>query len=264
MTNFDAKAVALLLWCAAIPLLITFEQHLVGAVVLVSSSFATWGSQDRLFQRRFGILIGAVALLGVAPISPSTETSRAVVLGGFFVAALVLPTVLLAKDQGAIVYQWLPKHWSWLELIYVLVSIPLAWGGLWLYFGLSPHVPFNWALPAQPNEVELFKLFMGINAVGIWDELFFINIAFALLRSLYPFMVANFAQTVLYVCVLVDMAFAGWGVVFVAALALTQGIMFERSKVLLYVLVVHLIVDYFLFQAIVEAHYPGFQAWWHP
>jgi hypothetical protein len=40
--------------------------------------------------------------------------------------------------------------------------------------------------------------------------------------------------------------------------------MFERSRVLIYVLAVHLIVDYFLFQEIVEAYYPGFSAWWHP
>jgi hypothetical protein len=40
--------------------------------------------------------------------------------------------------------------------------------------------------------------------------------------------------------------------------------MFERSKVLMYVLVVHLIVDYFLFQEVITAYYPGFKAWWHP
>jgi membrane protease YdiL (CAAX protease family) len=259
MNKWDARATALLLWCVGIPLLITFEQYALGAAALGISSLATWRSQDAVFQRRFGVLIGCVALLGLAPISPSTQTVPALTLGVFFVAVLVLPSLVLAKDKGVIGFSWLPKEWSWLETFYVL-----AWGGFQVYFALSPHVPFHWALPPVPDDLELLKLFLGINAVGIWDELFFINLGFAVLRSVYPFWVANFAQAVLYVCVLVDMAFTGWGVVFIAFLALTQGIMFERSKVLLYVLVVHLIVDYFLFQAIVKTYYPGFKAWWHP
>jgi membrane protease YdiL (CAAX protease family) len=104
---------------------------------------------------------------------------------------------------------------------------------------------------------------MGINGVGIWDELFFINICFAALRYLFPFRIANPAQAVIYTSVLYDMAFTGWGPVFVAVLALTQGFMYERSKVLIWVLIVHLIVDYFLFQAIVDHYYPDFSVWWH-
>ncbi len=40
--------------------------------------------------------------------------------------------------------------------------------------------------------------------------------------------------------------------------------MYERSRVLLWVLIVHLVVDYFLFQGIVGAHYPELSVWWHP
>ena len=45
---------------------------------------------------------------------------------------------------------------------------------------------------------------------------------------------------------------------FVLALAITQGAMYERSKVLLWVLLVHLIVDYFLYWQIVTGHYPDY------
>ena len=124
-------------------------------------------------------------------------------------------------------------------------------------------MPFNWTLPSEPNGSELFKLFMGINAVGIWDELFFINICYAVMRSLFSYRVANIGQSVIYVSVLYDMAFSGWGPLFILLLALSQGAMYERSKVLLWVLIVHLIVDYFLFQIIVEAYYPALEVWWH-
>ena len=57
--------------------------------------------------------------------------------------------------------------------------------------------------------------------------------------------------------VLNDMAFNGAGPLFVYAFALIQGTLFEKTENLLYVLVVHLIVDYFLFQEIVTSYYPA-------
>ena len=243
-----SRIAALLALCVAVPLLITLEQYALGVLALLLSIICTVFTRDAVFQRRFAVLIVCTALLTVAPIATSTDTIPALTLGVFLVAVIVLPHWALAppRDSRVIQYQWLPKHWSRLEVAYVLLSIPLAWAGLRLYFTLSPEVPFNWTLPALPNDDSLLRLFFGINAVGIWDELFFINTVYAVLRSLFPFWTANLASSVFYVAVLNDMAFTGWGPVFVGILAITQGVMFERSKTLIYVLIVHLIVDYFL------------------
>jgi hypothetical protein len=262
------KRLALLTWALSVPLLIPLEQFVIGGAFWALSATATWLTRDRTFQRRFAVLLGCVALLAVAPINTRTDTTHALELGLFFALVVIVPWLLLRDERRSdgervISYQILPKRWSRLEIAYVLISAPLAFAGLSVYFALSPEVPFNWTLPSTPGDESLLRLFAGINAVGIWDELFFINTIYAVLRSLYPFWWSNIAQAVLYVCVLNDMAFTGWGPVFVGILALTQGIMFERSRVLIYVLVVHLIVDYFLFQAIVGAHYPGFRTWWH-
>ena len=110
------------------------------------------------------------------------------------------------------------------------------------------------------------RLFVGINSVGIWDELFFVNVSFAVLRSLFRFRTANAIQAVLYTSVLYDMAFTGIGPFIVYLFAWTQGAMFEESENLLFVLVVHLIVDAFLISAIVGFHYPGHHLdflWFH-
>ena len=249
----------------SVPTLVTLEWWIPGGLAFVASVGLTWLTNDAAFRRKMFVLLGCVGILALAPINTDTANIKFLTLGLPFLAVIVLPWLILRRtDPGIITFALWPRHFSWLEFGYVLLSIPLAWGGLRLYFTLSPEVPFNWNLPAQPNDLENFKLFMGINAVGIWDELFFVNTCFALLRSIFPFWTANFAQTVVYTSILVDMAFRGYGPVFVAVLALTQGIMFERSKVLIYVLAVHLIVDYFLFQEIVTAYYPGFKAWWHP
>ncbi len=60
----------------------------------------------------------------------------------------------------------------------------------------------------------------------------------------------------IYTSVLHKMAFTGHGTWIVYLFALTQGVMYEKSRVLLYVLIVHLIVDVFLVLAILQYHYP--------
>jgi hypothetical protein len=63
---------------------------------------------------------------------------------------------------------------------------------------------------------------------------------------------------VIYTAVLYDMAFTGIGPILVFIFALTQGTMFEESENLVYVILVHLIVDAFLFSGIVDFYYPGY------
>jgi hypothetical protein len=234
----------------------------VGVVAALAFVFF-WTKESSERKRRYAALAAALLILMLAPISTSLEPWNIFWLALCFLAVLVIPALLLRKT-GVVTFHFWPKHLDWVDVGYTLLSIPLAWAAFELYFKvLSPEVPFNWKLGSEPNNGELFTLFMGINAVGIWDELFFVNTSFAVLRSLFPFRTANFAQSVIYMIVLYDMAFTGWGPVFVYILALTQGFMFERSKVLLWVLIVHLIVDYFLFQAIVTRYYPTLDVWWH-
>ncbi len=214
-------------------------------------------------RRKYLALAVPIGILAIAPLDTGLDWRHVLELGAAFVAVLVVPPLILRRPD-IITFKLWPERFDLVDVLYTLSSVPLAWGGLTLYLEvLSPEVRFNWLLPSTPDGEELFKLFMGINAVGVWDELFFINICFAILRSLFPYRVANPAQAVIYTVVLYDMAFAGWGPVFIAVLALSQGAMFERSRILVWVLIVHLIVDYFLFQIIVEAYYPNLAVWWH-
>ena len=67
--------------------------------------------------------------------------------------------------------------------------------------------------------------------------------------------IANAAQAVIYTSILHKMAFTGLGPYLIYVFAITQGIMYEKSRCLLYVLIVHLIVDAFLVEAILKYHY---------
>lgn len=224
-------------------------------------------SQETPYRRkRYLALAAPLLLLALTPITTDTSARGFALLGTSFTLALLLPTLILWRERPRpITFAFWPKRLEPLDIFYTLLAVPLAWGVFGLYFGvLSPEVPFNWALSADPDTGELLRLFVGINLVGVWDELFFINVGYAVLRQLFGPRTANLAQAVIYTTVLWTMAFRGVGPLFVYLFALTQGAMYERSKVLVWVLSAHLIVDYFLFQAIVTAYYPDFSVWWHP
>ncbi len=252
-----ALLITVVLWVA-------LELFLLGsisaAIFIISLLFES--PKRRLY---YLALFSSIAVLTIAPINTDVNPSHVAILFTAFVAALVLPTVILWREKPKVIdFRLFPKHIDWVDVLYTVISIPLAWAVISLYFRvISPEVPFNWTLGAEPNNGELFGLFMGINGVGIWDELFFINVSYAIIRALFPFKVANPAQAVIYTGILWDMAFRGTGFFLVYIFAITQGAMYERSKALIWVLIVHLIVDYFLFQMIVNTYYPNLKVWWH-
>lgn len=250
---------ALVSFCLAAPLLIAFRTVLPGMVAWTLSFTAAMLTRDGAFLRRLGVLLICIAVLAVAPINTDTSNAHFFALGTLFFLVIAGPALFLGRtDPGVIRFQMLPRRFRWLDLFYVLISMPLSLLVFRFYFGIvNPEVPGHWHLPAQPDSEAIWRLFIGINCVGIWDELFFVNTVYAVLRSMFPYRVANAAQAVVYATVLYRMAFTGIGPPIIYIFALTQGTFIEQSKSLLYILIVHLIVDAFLLASIMGHHYPG-------
>ena len=260
----DRRHAALLPLLAATVLLIPLERFLLGGAAWLVALVMILRVPERQYRLRMGLLLGCVALLGIAPIHTDRNDAHFVSLGLCFLAVVLVPALVMGRfDRGIIRYRFWPRRFRWLDLIYTIISIPLAWAIIhWYFFTVNPELPTHWPMPQPRTDEGVWRLFIGINAVGIWDELFFVNTVFALLRACFSFRVANLAQAVVYSSVLTDMAFTGIGPILVFLFALTQGFMFERSENLLYVLVVHLIVDAFLVAAILGYHYPGYTPGW--
>ncbi len=261
------RGLLLVAYASAIVLNIAVQDYRLGIPAFATVLVLLLRDPSPELRRRLGVLLGCVAILTVADINTGLSNANFLRVGIPFAAVIVLPSLVLARsDPGVITYRLWPHRFRWLDLLYVAISIPLAWGILEFYWWVNPFMPTHWPLPPHFDREQVIRLFVGINSVGIWDELFFVNISFAVLRSLFRFPVANAVQAVLYTSVLYDMAFTGLGPLIVYLFAWTQGSMFEESDNLLYVLVVHLIVDAFLVSAIVSAHYPGHQVdflWFH-
>ncbi len=245
----------------AIPL----HWHVAGAVTGTLTLFLMLRDPEPALRRRLGVLLGCVALLAAIDINASTSNRNFVQIGVPFLLVILVPALILGRtDPGVIRYRFWPKVWRKADIVYTILSVPLAWLILEFYWWVNPDQYLQWALPPEPDPGEIKRLFIGINAVGIWDELFFVNTVFAVLRSLFRFPVANALQAVVYTSVLFDMAFIGIGPLIIYVFAWTQGSMFEKSESLLWVLIVHLIVDFFLVAAIVHSYYPdyGFDFLW--
>jgi len=232
-----------------------------GIVAWAVGCWGAWTDPEPKVRRRMGVLFACLMVLAVCDIQTSTTVGNAIQLGLSFAFVSVFPAwQQRLGDPGVIRFRFWPQRWRWsVDAFYALLSVPLAWAVLKFYWWCNPELYTHWSLPDTVDEGEIRKLFLGINAVGIWDELFFVNTVFAMLRSLFPYRIANAFQAVVYASVLYDMAFTGIGPVILLAFAWTQGSMFERAENLFYVLFVHLVVDWFLVAAIVSSHYPGYE-----
>src|SRR5262245_33533869 len=251
--------IALAAFCAATVLLVPLARYIPGFALWFLSAALTCRQSNVRMRRNMGILLGCVAVLALAPIDTGLDTRHMAIVFLCFATVVLVPSIIMAMvAPGELNWRFWPRHFSKRDLIYTAISIPLSWLVINAYFfHLNPGLAAHWMLPASYNLHAVQRLVGGINCVGIWDELFFVNTVYGLLRGVFPARVANAAQAVVYTSVLYDMAFTGHGIWIVYIFALTQGVMFEKSRVLLWVLLVHLIVDLWLVLAILQWHYPG-------
>jgi membrane protease YdiL (CAAX protease family) len=259
------RYLSLALLCVCTPLLIPLRLTMAGAIVWLIGAVALVSVKNNAFRIRMGILYAVIAVLALSPINTGLQTRHFIALGIPFAGALFGPTIILRLigDKGAIDWKFWPRKFSFLDVLYTTISFPISWWVFkWYFFNMNPDMPTHWLQPPEYDRAQAVRLIIGINAVGIWDELFFINTVYGCLRSLFPARWANLGQAVIYTSVLNRMAFTGVGPIVVGLFALTQGMMYEKSRCLLYVLTVHVIVDVFLLMAIFHHYYPAMTPAW--
>ncbi|MGF3057287.1 CPBP family intramembrane glutamic endopeptidase [Microbacterium sp. YY-01] len=264
-SSFDAVAfLAALMVCAAAPVLFVAQVRWGGWILLVVGvALALLREQRRVWHpdasltRDLSLIAAGLAVVSTISLAAELDNAAMVrftlALGG----AVVVPYVIsrfVYRDR-AISFPWRAGarwgrlHWGW--LIAVLV---LGWLILPFYF-ITSGVYTNWPIVDTPELIA--RLFVGVGAVGIWDELFFICTVFVLLRRHFPAAVANGLQTIVFVSFLWELGYQAWGPVLTIPFALLQGIIFMRTRSLGYVVTVHLLFDAVVFAVLVHAHNPG-------
>lgn len=237
--------------------LLLFGFQLAGwghGLLAISLAIALWLDRE-LFKDLLLIGVG-IAIVSATSVEADVSWDRFIIIGTVLILAVAVPLCIdrLAYRRRAIRFPWRGEHrWSRLELVYVIAVPFLGWAILPFYF-IRSGAYLNW--PHITDASELIRFFVGVNAVGTWDELFFICTCFALLRRHFPVWLSNLLQATIFVSFLWELGYREWGPLLTIPFALVQGFLFARTGSLLYVLLVHLLFDAIVFMAIVHAHNP--------
>lgn len=274
-STWTPKLVPALLVCFAAPALFVVQVVWLGWVLLVLA-VASGVLVDRL--RGVPVLPPAGARRGTAEPSIARDVSL-VAVGQFIVSliplhaelddaafvrftlalggAVVVPYVVSRFVYGdrAIAFPWRGGgRWTWWQWAWLAGVIVLGYLILPFYF-ITSGVYTNWPVVDTPELIA--RLFVGVGAVGIWDELFFICTVFVLLRRHFPDLTANLLQAIVFVSFLWELGYQAWGPLLTIPFAIVQGFLFLKTRSLWYVVTVHLLFDAVVFGVLVHAHNPG-------
>ncbi|MGN7948175.1 CPBP family intramembrane glutamic endopeptidase [Microbacterium sp. 22215] len=271
-TSWPAVAPALLV-CAAAPAFFVVQTAWLGWVLLALGIGGAWlvergrpgaadqavsaGERQPSLTRDLSLIALGMLIVSVIPLAAELDNIAmlrfTIALGG----AVAVPYVVsrfVFRDR-AISFPWRThRRWGRLQWGWLFAVLVLGWLILPFYF-ISSGVYQNWPVVDTPDLIA--RLFVGVGAVGIWDELFFICTVFALLRRHFPDALANVLQMIVFVSFLWELGYREWGPLLTIPFALLQGFIFVRTHSLAYVVTVHLLFDAVVFAVLVHAHNPG-------
>ncbi|MDR4534360.1 type II CAAX prenyl endopeptidase Rce1 family protein [Glutamicibacter sp. PS] len=209
---------------------------------------------DRELLRDLSLIAGGLLIISVVPLHADLSLQHMALMGTALTLAVLLPWLISRFVYRERVIRFpvnTGRPWPLVAKLYLVAIVGLAYLILPFYL-INTGVYHNW--PDASDPVIFVRLFLGVNAVGIWDELFFICTSFALLRRHFPDWTANILQAVMFTSFLWEIGYQAWGPLMTFPFALLQGYTFKLTKSLSYVVSVHLIFDFVLFLALVHAH----------
>ena len=248
----------------AAPAFFVAEWTWLGWILLAAGLVWAWllergevTASDPSLTRDLSLIAVGMLIVSAIPLAAELDNLAmlrfTLALGG----AVVVPYLIsrfVYRDR-AISFPWRTGHrWGRLQWGWLIAVLVLGWLILPFYF-ITSGVYDNWPVVDSPELIG--RLFVGVGAVGIWDELFFICTVFALLRRHFPDAVANLLQMIVFVSFLWELGYREWGPLLTVPFALLQGYIFLRTHSLAYVVTVHLLFDAVVFAVLVHAHNPG-------
>lgn len=222
----------------------------LGLALCLLTAFAV----DRPLFRDLALIVAGVTIISAVPITTDISTGHMAVMGTAMLFAVAVPYLVsrfVYRDHAITFPVRTGQRWTALEKWYLVAVVVIGYFLLPVYM-MSTGVFANW--PAVSDPEGIFRLFLGTNVLGIWDELFFICTVFALLRRHFPDWQANLLQAVLFTSFLYELGFHSWAPLFIFPFALIQAYTFKVTRSLSYIVAVHLLFDFVLFLVLVHAH----------
>ena len=232
-------------------------QHQPSGYTVLALSLAAAFRLDRDLGKSLALIGFGIGIIGLISLEADISWGNIVLMGSVLITAVVVPYLV---DRFALRRHIVRfpvntgRRWTRAERWYVVIVVGLAWIIMPFYF-IKSGTYLNWPSVREPSEV--IRLFIGVNAVGLWDELFFMCTSFALLRRHFAMWQANVLQAVIFVSFLWELGYQSWGPLLTIPFTLVQGYLFNRTRSLPYILSTHLIFDCVLWLVLLHAHNPG-------
>lgn len=236
-------------------MLFGLQYHPVG-VPLLAASLIGAVLIDRELARDLALVGVGIGIVATTSVEADVSWPSFIRIGLVLTLAVAVPFLLdrFLYRRRVIRFPWRGDgKLTRLEVGY-LVAVPLLGYLILPFYFVRSGAYLNWPEIAETG--ELIRFFVGVNAVGTWDELFFICTVLVLLRRHFPFWQANLLTAVIFVSFLWELGYRSWGPLLTAPFALLQGYLFKKTGSLGYVLAVHLLFDALVFLAIVGARHP--------
>jgi membrane protease YdiL (CAAX protease family) len=249
------EVIALILLAATAIFLIALQIKSLGWVLFLCGIAAVCFS-EKAFRKDIILIYISLGILGIAPISTDISPMHMLILGIMLPLAILIPYSIsrfVYKDHAVRFPFHHGRNWYKSEIAYVFIAAITTY----LFFPAvlsSGNSYLNWTV--LPGFLNLSLLFLGTNGLGIWDELFFISTVLALLRRHLSFPLANLLQAILFTSFLYELGFRGFGFLVIFVFALTQGYIFKKTESLLYLITIHLTIDFILYLALISMHHP--------
>jgi hypothetical protein len=258
-TQLSMKAlieyITIVLLCLSAVFLIALQMPVVGWPLLFLGLLTLLvglkqGAKDLL------LLYLCIGLLGLTPISTDISFTHIFLMGIILGSIVLLPYLIsrfVYKDYAVRFPFHHGRGWYISEILYIVVTASVAY--LLLPFMLRSTGSYhNWTV--EPGIRNLVVLFLGTQALGLWDELFFICTTLGILRRTFPFYQANVFQAIMMTSFLYELGFRGWAFGFVFLFSLLQGYVFKKTESLLYVIAIHLTLDLVLYLVLLHLNHP--------
>lgn len=256
MSRRTIKYLNVSLLCAATVVLVGLHNLQLGWPLLLLSALTLLAS-NKEFAKDLALIHVSIAILGLTPITTDISYGHIIEMGLALSAAVAIPFIVTRYwyKNNRVKFQFHHgRKWHKKEILYIGVAALGAYFLLPFYLQNTGSY-LNW--PSGTDVSSIVRLFIGTNGLGIWDELFFICTALGILRHYFSFKWANIFQAIMFTSFLYELGFTGWGPFMIFAFALTQGYIFKKTESLLYVITIHLTVDFILFLALINAHNPN-------
>jgi len=250
-----SRVVAAALVCGSAVLLFAVHVRPWGYAPLVAGVVLAW-IVDRALARHLALIaLGQVIISTVSLKADLSDAgiARFVVVFGL---AVLVPFAISRWAWGERIIRFpMRGGWPWTRAQWAYIGVVIVAGYLILpFYFIGSGAYRNWPDVSGSNEIA--RLFVGVNAVGIWDELFFVATVFILLQRHFPVWLANVLQATVFVSFLWELGYREWGPALTVPFALIQGWIFSWARSLPYVITVHLLFDAVVFGVLVHAHRP--------